>query len=100
VCEEPRSVENTLTSPILQRLEQRLQQTTAAVEHQAEPTTTTAAEGQALAAPLAAYEVGQDDDCDAIPLVRSIWHSKSGYKSVTFNSNHRAAKKPWQAKDD
>ena len=78
----------------------RLQQTTAAVEHQAEQTTTIAAEGEALAGPLAAYEVGGDDDCDAIPLVRSIWHSKSGYKSVTFNSNHRAAKKPWQAKDD
>ena len=34
------------------------------------------------------------------PLARSIWHSKSGYKNVTFCGNPNAAKKPWQAKDD
>ena len=37
---------------------------------------------------------------DGWPLVRSIWRSKSGFKCVTHNASQRAAKKPWQAKND
>ena len=35
-----------------------------------------------------------------VPLVRSTWNSKSGYKNVTFNGSWRAAKRPWQARTD
>ena len=37
---------------------------------------------------------------DGCPLVRSLWHSKSGYKNVSHNRTQRAAKKPWQARND
>jgi hypothetical protein len=37
---------------------------------------------------------------ERVPLVRSIWNSKSGFKNVHFNCSERAAKRPWQAKDD
>ena len=36
----------------------------------------------------------------SIPLVRSIWNAKSGFKNVCFNGSARAAKRPWQAKTD
>jgi hypothetical protein len=35
-----------------------------------------------------------------IPLIRSLWKSKSGFKNVTYNGTERAAKRPWQARDE
>ena len=34
------------------------------------------------------------------PLISSIWNCASGYKNVHINRSQKAAKKPWQAKDD
>lgn len=39
-------------------------------------------------------------EAEPLPLVRSIWHSKSGYKNVTYNASEKAKKKPWQARAD
>lgn len=65
-----------ISSPLLRRLNERLKETAAE------------ARGSCI------------ERLSGVPLVHSIWHSKSGFKNVTYNGQPRAAKKPWQAMDD